>query len=157
MTRFVLTVLAVALSLAVVVDADQLAPDPTRPSYDEFMRLSADERESRILQMGLAGRLALRRIHAQRWLDKNRASLRASQVAVVQEAIDFISPERYDAPYDPELAKQEADIAHRLACALGEQRALAAFTFRDEPSQGNRTWSNLLDTWAQWLVECVTG
>jgi hypothetical protein len=131
------------------------APDQPRLSYDEFLKLDDQERESVLSRMSVEQRIVLRRAHAERWLEQNRPSLTASQVAVVTEAIQLLSPERYRNPSDPELIKQEERISHRLACSLGERRALAAFTFRSQPTPPARSWSAVLDSWAEWLVECV--
>jgi hypothetical protein len=157
MRRAMWAVCILALSFAALAVDGQPSPAGQRTlAYEELMKLGDKERESSLLQMPPAERLRLKRTHAQRWLEKNRASLTPSQVAVAQEAIDFISPERYRDLSDPELMKQEAEIAHRLACSLGEERAVAAFTFREiAPPSSNRPWSDLLDSWAQWLVECV--
>lgn len=131
--------------------------DETGIPYDEFVTLSAAAQASALRQMAPDRRAILKKIHAERWLEKHRASLDASQVAAVQAAIDLLSPGRSGNRQDPASIEREAQVAHRLWCAIGEERALEAFTFRDQAPTVDRSWSALLDSWAQWLVECVIG
>lgn len=156
MSRSMIAVWLVVVSCeGAVIGYQRPAVDEATVSYDEFLDLEEKERESMLARMPPERRIWLKRVHAERWLEEKRTSLTTSQVAVVTEAIRFLSPERYRNHRGPELIKQETEIAHRLACSLGERRALAAFTFRDEEPTRSRSWSDVLDSWAQWLVECV--
>ena len=123
-------------------------------SYDSFMRLSPQERETAFASLDPDTKATLKRTHAERWLNENRASLSSAQTALVQEAIDFVAPALYASPGDRSLRDKERQLAQRLACTLGPDRAMAAFSFRDG-GQRPQPGSNSVDAWAQWLAECV--
>jgi hypothetical protein len=154
-------VLALATNTIISVGAaTNVQHDASTISYEAFIALAAKERPDTFARLTPDNKASLIRTHATRWLEKHRSSLTISQAALVQEAIDFISPDLYrEVPASASLREKEQKIAHRLACSLGSQRAMAAFTFREAAEAKDRSPAQLIsgwiDDWAQWLMECV--
>jgi hypothetical protein len=56
------------------------------------MSMPATERQATLTAMGEPSRLMMFRTHIDRWLDENRARLSASQVALVTDVRDSLTP-----------------------------------------------------------------
>jgi hypothetical protein len=69
----------VILSTGICVD---VAAQEPRITYEQFVRLSPDEQRSRFAALSVDTQAALKHRHAQRWLDNNRHTLTASQIAL---------------------------------------------------------------------------
>ncbi|RPJ83558.1 MAG: hypothetical protein EHM13_07135 [Acidobacteria bacterium] len=63
------------------------------------------------------------RTHAERWLEANRSRMSGAQIAAMQEAIAFLTPEIYRQPDKPELVEQERAIKDKLTCVVGRDKA----------------------------------
>jgi hypothetical protein len=122
-------------------------------AYEEFIQLSVDQRRERLASLPAENQAALKRTHAQRWLEANRASLTQAQIELVLEGISFLSADRYRTPQDGEARKHEDEVQRRLTCALGRARVTAAFTFLDPPRQWS--WIDSVDEWLAWFPDCV--
>jgi hypothetical protein len=88
----------------------------------------------------------------QRWLDTHRATLTSRQVAAIREVIE--SPELFRAPQDPQAIQRQQEISHKLYCALGSELAYALANDKT-PAQPAHTWTQIIHTWIDWVVECV--
>jgi hypothetical protein len=122
MTRF----LPVALMLALGVTAAQAQLRTI--GYDRFISLPDRAQRAAFREADPGTKAMLKRVHAQRWLDRHRAELSARQIAAVERGIAFITPALYEANPQDTLTR-ETEMAHSLECALGRERVRAAFTF----------------------------
>ena len=121
--------------------------------YEQFMLLSVEERLARIKLLSPEDQAALRRTHAQRWLEANRSSLTRSQLELVLEGISFVSADRYRQPVDTEARKRADELERRLTCGLGRANVTAAFTFLESPRW--RSWVDVVDEWLAWFPDCA--
>lgn len=159
------TMALTVLSVTGLSTAGQLAPDVSaRASYQEFMRLEPHQRTEQFRNLGADAKASLKRTHAQLWLEEHRHQLSRVQVQVVQEAIDFITPEIYLNVEDQELRNREVAIGRKLTCTVGQQRATEAFMLVPPvapPAVGAQAerpaWKALVDSWLTWFSECVIG
>lgn len=145
--------------LVLLVALPQSTDDPCRqaasaPSYDAFIGLPEAQRAEAFNVQTPAGKACLKRTHASRWLAENRASLSARQIQVVEKAIEFVTPEIYQRPDDPEIRAREAALKNELACELGRERTARAFTFAS--ANGQSPSKGLIATWLEWFSDCVT-
>jgi hypothetical protein len=131
------------------------ATQPSSLAYEQFIQLSVGERRARFASLSADNQAALKRTHAERWLEANRASLTQPQIDLVLEAISFLSEDRYSNPRDVEARKREDDLQRRLTCQLGRARVTAAFTFLEPPRQ--RSWIDSADEWLAWFPDCLFG
>lgn len=94
----VATMFLFATVVSGVADAD-LAPltqiAATANDYDGFMTLSLDQRRARFDALSAEAKAGIIRTHAERWLESNRGRLTASEAAVFDEIVAFITPEIY--------------------------------------------------------------
>ena len=130
--------------------ADQ--PVKTQITYDAFMALDNEQRKTRFDGYDAETKSLLMRTHTQRWLDKNRERLSASQVQLVQDMIAYLSPEAYRNPSDPAIAKRGQELTEKFKCQLRNSDVLASVGPHRAPSSAN--WMN--DVW-YWFTECVIG
>jgi hypothetical protein len=93
-----------------------------------------------------------KQMHAQRWLEVNRASLSQRQIDLVIEAISFVSADRRRNPQDIQARKYGDDLKRRLTCELGRAKVTAAFTFLDPPRQ---SVTDSADEWLAWFPDCL--
>lgn len=77
----------------------------------------------------------------------------SDQVALVEEAIAFLSPQLYSNPGDPELRKQEEQLKRKLECSLGRDRVMLAFS--DLVPNPQPTLADRIDAWLSWFTDCV--
>ncbi|MBI2219607.1 MAG: hypothetical protein HYU53_00165 [Acidobacteria bacterium] len=126
--------------------------------YEQFMSLTAEQRREAFARLPADQKAALKRTHAQRWLETHRAELSAGQVAAVEQAIDFVTPELYDGPQTEERRRREQEIRKRLECSIGRDRAAAAFVLMPEiPQPTPEGLGRVVDQWLGWFVDCVIG
>lgn len=139
-------------------------------SYEQFMRLSVEERLARFKLLPREDQASLRQTHAQRWLEANRSSLTRSQIELVLEAISFSAGYRQPLaipaqmgrvlegpptrqPVDSEARKRADELERRLTCELGRANVTAAFTFLESPRR--RSWIDVVDEWLAWFPDCA--
>jgi hypothetical protein len=138
----------------------QSADDPCRQaasasSYDVFIGLPEAERAEAFNTQSAAGKACLKRTHASRWLLENRDSLSARQIQVVEKAIEFVTPEIYQAADDPKIRAREAALKNELACELGRDRTARAFSFTSQQANGQGSSKGLIESWLEWFSDCV--
>jgi hypothetical protein len=139
----------------------QSSDDPCRqaanaPGYDVFIGLPEAERADAFNAQSPAAKACLKRTHASRWLAENRGSLSARQIQVVEKAIDFLTPEIYQSPDDPEIRAREAALKNELACELGRDRTARAFKFTSDAVKGRSPSKGLIESGLEWFSDCVT-
>ena len=102
-------------------------------SYDQFMPQSLERRRQIFSEISAENRSLLIRTHVERWLATNRSRLNSEQVAVVEESIRFISPERYQEGRDMEKIHQEAEALRKKAEAvLSREDVIQIFSDRPD-------------------------
>lgn len=157
----VLMTLALASGVAAINAERRLSAQSVTPDvpYEEFVKLLPDARRDQFARLSAELKAHITRTHAEHWLAANRNRLSAEQIAVTTEAIAFVTPAIYLQPNDPEIAKQEDAVKHKLACVLGRDNARDAFVLDVPPaaSSGARDWRSTLDAWFWWFSECVLG
>jgi hypothetical protein len=79
-------------------------------TYNNFMKLTAEQRRVRFSSLDNDTKAFLVRSHAREWLSRNQAKLSKSEVALFEEAISMVRSETYDRPSDPQLAELEAKL-----------------------------------------------
>ena len=136
-------------------------------TYERFMQLSVKERFNRFTLLSPDEQAALKQMHAQRWLEANRASLSQRQIELVVEAMSLFSADRFRAaqsiprqlpygkPWDSQATEREDELLRRLECELGKDAVTAAFTFLEVPRQ--RSWIDLGHEWVAWFRNCALG
>lgn len=117
------------------------------------MRLGPAETASRFAAMTPEEKAAVVQTHARVWLERNRSRLTARQVAVVQEAIDFVTPELYRSPDIAQQVKREEELRAKLRCQVPRSDVMAAFGVL-RPRTAESSWFD--DLWA-WFEDCVIG
>ena len=155
--RLTATVAIVAAATLVAQGQQSGAARPSM-SYDEFMKIEPSQRADRFRSMTGQEKAAIKRAHAQSWLSTNAGTLSPAQIAAVQEAIAFITPELYLNPDDPELTRRQDELTRKLSCVVGAEKAKAAFVVvRQSPSQrvGGAAWEVVVDRWLTWFTDCV--
>lgn len=121
-------------------------------SYEEFMKLGHASRRQRFAQVDAGTKAAIMRSHIAAWLAKNRGRLSTGQVAVVQDAIEFVTPELYESPTTRDLMARSEALQARLACRLRRSDILTAFKPSDPPKVA--TW---LEDSSAWFSACLLG
>lgn len=148
---------AASLFLLVLFVSSSLISGASRPradiEYADFIKLTAADRLATFAELTPANKSALKRTHAERWLDRHQQELSAGQVAVVQEGIRFLSPATYRNAADPKLRRQEDQLKRKLECSLGRERVTEAFTFLG--SRPERDWTQRVDEWLSWFKDCL--
>jgi hypothetical protein len=149
----VLTILG--LAAAAHADGQQAASnDASFIAYDEFIRLGVQERAERFRVLTPDNKSLLIRTHAERWLTAHRNRLSVAQVAVVENAIAFVTPQLYAQPDNPDLVERESSLKQRLSCTLGRENARQAFKFDARGPAGVKQPS-MIDSWLTWFADCV--
>lgn len=125
-------------------------------SYEDFMRLGHEARQTTFSQLSAETKSALKREHAKRWLARNERQLTGRQQALLREAIEFLSPELYRSPLSAALRRQEEDLKHRLECSLPRARLVEALTFLGpQPPPTSPTFHDRVIDWLAWFSDCV--
>lgn len=156
MSRFAcLPVVILTLTAAFASNDRSLArAAQTPPTYEEFVKLPAEQREAVFAQLSADMKAAFLRRRFESWLAEHRPHLNARQIATVQEAIDLVSPKMFDQPpAEKDRARQDA-VAKKLYCSLGSDLAYS-FARGETPTKVDRTWSQALHAWTDWVVDCV--
>lgn len=129
-------------------------PGPTL-TYEDFVRLPSERRDAVYPQLGAETKAAFLRKRFEQWLAENRGQLSSSQIAAVQEAIDLVKPELFErAPTAKERERQNA-VAKKLRCSLGAERAYSFAQGEAAPVNVGRSWTQVLESWTEWVVDCV--
>lgn len=151
------TTLILVLGLVVTpyaVQAPTSGERGERVSYEQFVDLSEDTRRTVFRNLSPEMKSTFKRERARRWLDAHRPSLSARQIAAVERAISFASPELYSGAPSRATREEQEEIQRELECALGRQQVYEAFTFfpapQSEPSVGES-----VDEWLYWFEKCV--
>lgn len=121
--------------------------------YDRFMSLSDFDRKKAFREADAGTKAMLKRVHAERWLQRHRAELSDRQIKAVERGISFLTPELYQA--DPKVTfERENEMTHSLVCALGRDDVRAAFTFFPREKQ---TFGSTVEDFFYWLHACLVG
>lgn len=123
-------------------------------SYEAFVRLDADAQRAEFVGLSPETKARFKRERAHRWLEANRGSLSARQIAGMERAISFISPRLYASTPSEADREVEAEIRRELECSIGQDRMYEAFTFFP-PLEASRGMSALVDEWLFWFENCV--
>jgi len=91
------------------------------------MKLDSRQRIQRFQAMSPEDKAAVVQTHAQRWLEKNRGRLSTSQIALVQEAIDLVTPALYRDPNAPEQVQKYKELSAKLTCQMRVSDVREAF------------------------------
>ena len=119
-------------------------------SYEAFVQLDESVRRERFNKYDPETKSYLMRTHAARWLERNRARLSRSQVALMQEVIDFLSPSAFAGT--PEVHAKSKALIDKLECQLSHSDLVAAI--RPDMTPPKTNWLN--EIW-EWLSNCVIG
>ena len=127
-------------------------------AYDDFMKLSDDQRRGHFGELSAENKSLIVRTHAERWLANNRGHLTASEVAVFQEVIGFITPERYARGANTALDREEGALRAKMRCRVSPDDVVQAFNvFGAASESGVRkpTWTYLTQAkcWLDWVAE----
>ena len=139
-------------SLGIGAHQDAARPAEVQISYDQFMKLDSASRTSRFREVNPETKAMIMRTHAERWLAANRGRLTNGQVALVQEAIDFVTPALYRNPSDPELKRKSDALEAKFKCRLRHSDMMAAFGPSQAPPPAS--W---LDDMSAWFSGCLFG
>lgn len=161
MLRSVLLTVIVAFAVAGIqahTRADAQGAAPSVVTYDDFMKISADQRRGRFDALSAENKSLILRTHAERWLARNRARLTASEVGVFQEMINFITPERYARRTETAMDREEQALRAKMRCRVSTEDVLEALNVSGTPSQtkvAKPTWTYLAQArcWLEWLAE----
>ncbi len=143
---------------SVLAHSQRLGVPAASMTYDDFVKLEPMHRADRFRSMSPEEKAAIKRTHAQLWLGANRKTLSAAQIAAVEEAIAFITPEVYLNPEDPELGRRQDALRRKLSCVVGPENGTAAFVVvHQSPSQrvDQPAWEVVVDRWLAWFTDCV--
>jgi hypothetical protein len=148
--------IALVVALAGLPTVPQLsaAGDAGEMSYEQFMRLDAAQRVSRFQGLTPQDKARLKRTHAEHWLAGHRDRLNARQLAAVENAVAFISPDLYERGQDAASKAREERIKSDLQCSLSHKDVMDAFTFWDPAPQP--ALGEMIDEWLSWFSNCVT-
>jgi hypothetical protein len=124
-------------------------------TYEEFVRLPPESRDEVYRQLSADTKAAFLRKRFDQWLTENRGQLSSRQVAAVREAINLVTPELFQrAPDAKERARQDA-VSKKLRCSLGSELAYSFAQGQAAPVIVERTWTQVLASWTEWIVDCV--
>jgi hypothetical protein len=121
-------------------------------SYESFMQLDRQARSERFGVMRPGCKSMIMRTHAKVWLEENRVRLSDRQVTLIQEAIEFLSPELYRNPSDPKFDRKSAELERAFRCALPRSDVMELFGAARSFPMPRSSW--LDDIWA-WFEDCV--
>ena len=131
-----------------------IQPGPTL-TYEEFDRLPLERREKAYTQLSAETKAAFLRKRFEQWLAQHRGQLSSSQIAAVQEAINLVTPELFErAPNAEERQRQDA-VSKKLRCSLGAELAYSFAQGEAAPAKGERSWTQVVHSWTEWVVDCV--
>ena len=129
-------------------------PRPTL-TYEEFVRLPSERRDAAYTQLSAETKAAFLRKRFEQWLAENRGQLSSSQIVAVQEAINLVTPALFErAPNAEERQRQDA-VSKKLRCSLGAELAYSFAQGEPAPVKGERSWTEVVHSWTEWVVDCV--
>lgn len=142
-----------ALSIVLALAGTTASAQIRTIGYDRFMSLSERERQAAFREADPGTKAMLKRVHAERWLERHRAGLSDRQVKAVERGIAFLAPALYEATPEQTLS-QEIAMTESLVCALGRANVRAAFTFLppEKVTLGSR-----IEDFFYWLHACIVG
>lgn len=131
---------------------------PSFIAYADFIELSVDQRRARFGELSAENRSLIVRTHAERWLANNRGHLTASEVAVFQEVINFVTPARYVKGANTEPDREEAALRAKMRCRVSPDDLVQAFNVFGAASESRAskpTWTYLTQAkcWLEWGAE----
>lgn len=143
-----------ALALILTLGGPMTAAAQVRTiGYDRFMHLSDVDRKKAFREADAGTKAMLKRVHAERWLQRHRAELSGRQITAVERGISFLTAELYQA--DPKVTfERENEMTHSLVCALGRDGVRAAFTFFPPEKE---TFGSRVEDFFYWLHACLVG
>ena len=111
------------------------------------MKLDEKDRQERFDKYDPETKSHLMRTHGRKWLEKNRSRLSKAQIALINEAIDFLSPDAFAGT--PEMQAKSMALIEKFKCAIPESDLVAAFRPDMTPS------SNWLNEFWHWFWNCA--
>lgn len=150
----------------VLIGAQQRRPEsPSNQqsqTYADLMALDAEQFSHAFARLSPEDKAGFVRARAQLWLQQNRSRLSQSQIALVQEGIDFVSPELYRGPIGPQLEDRLKKLKAKFGCLLKRQDVIDAFSFTgtrephaNAPKQW--TWMDGVVAGIEWISNCTSG
>lgn len=152
MVRTLVMLAVVTASLATGLPA---AAHDAQLSYADVMAMPPEQRERTLAALSPDNRSAVMKQHLERWLDVHRPDLSSRAQALVREFIDSITPALYTTPPTEAARERQSLLAHRMACALGDDRAGTLTKLDSPPKRINRTWRDSTRQWIDWVVTCA--
>jgi len=143
--------LVVVAMVAILVGGAAPAAQIRTIGYERFMSLPESQQRTAFHEADPGTKAMLKRVHAQRWLDRHRTSLNPRQIKAVEQGIAFLTPALYEAAPEQTL-KSEVEMTQSLVCAIGRQNVRAAFTFFPPEPQ---SFGSKIEDWFYWLRACV--
>jgi hypothetical protein len=158
MRKIVIGLVSLALAVGSVVAAPRSqSTNVGAISFDDFMRLDAQQRRERFNQLDATNKAMLVRTHAERWLAKNSHRLGAPEQAFIKEAIALATPEIFNASVDPKTAQRQDEFKDRYRCRVNPADVSAAFDvfgYRGNAAKNERwTYLNQAKCWIAWFTE----
>ncbi len=159
---------AASARAAAVVVVIALVSEPTRAeprtqasgssfiSYDDFMKLSPDARRPRFASLNPENKSLIVRTNAERWLARNRARLTKTEIAVFQEMIKAVTPDRYAKRHQAGIDKAEQALRDTMRCRVSPADVREAFNVFDTATSSVRPRWTYLDQakcWVEWIAE----
>jgi hypothetical protein len=148
-------ILLVLVFIALAVGVDARSSQANRPTYDEFIRLSAEERDLLYAKLTVAQKGELLRAQFQHWLEDNRKTLNSKQIAAVTDAIILATPDGLRLSQDPKGVDRQLAVSSNLYCSLGPELAYAFAKGEPPPKPVERTWTQAVHAWIDWVANCV--
>ena len=94
----------------------------------EFKKYPPDVRAKLIQEMSDEEKAEVLSSQAQRWLDENRTTLTTEQIAIVEEVISSITPERFSPKRTAARIESDRDLRARVTMMLTRDQLRNAFT-----------------------------
>lgn len=129
-------------------------------AYDDFIKLSADQRRHRFDAISPENKAMIVRTHADRWLQGNRGRLSDSETAVFEEIIAFFTPDLYRTPPDAASQSRQESLQAKMRCRVSPEDVHEATSVLREtktPMPPRPTWTYLNKgaCWINWVLEGV--
>ena len=137
-----------AFLFAVLMGSGAAAMQPL--SYADLMKAPPEQRQHLFESLPPDNRVALLKQRWEAWLVVHEPDLSRGQIDLVREAIVLAAGDSSD----PATIEKQEQMAHRLACALGEDLASTLKGF-SELRRLQRTWRQRARDWIDWAVNCV--
>ena len=130
---------------------------PSLIGYDDFMKISVDQRRGRFASLTAANKSLIVRTHGERWLADNRGRLTIGEIAVFQDMVNFVTPERYAKRAEAGIDKEEQALRDRMRCRVSTVDVVQAFNVfgntSQPPSKPRWTYLNQATCWIEWVAE----